>query len=146
MKKRREIFAADLFCGAGGTSEGLLMAANEMDADLTLIAINHWQVAIDTHSINHPYAKHLCTGLESVKPRELVLGGRLNVLCASPECTHHSVARGGRPMNDQSRSSAWLILHWAEQLYIESIIIENVPEFQSWGPLGANGRPMKSEG
>ena len=145
MKKRREIFAADLFCGAGGTSEGLLMAANEMDADLTLIAINHWQVAIDTHSINHPYAKHLCTGLESVKPRELVLGGRLNVLCASPECTHHSVARGGRPMNDQSRSSAWLILHWAEQLYIESIIIENVPEFQSWGPLGANGRPMKSK-
>lgn len=145
MTKRRMILAADLFCGAGGTSEGLLMAANEMNADLTLVAINHWQVAIDTHSINHPYAKHLCTGLEAVKPRDLVPGGRLNVLCASPECTHHSVARGGRPMNDQSRSSAWYILHWAESLYIDSIIVENVPEFQSWGPLAANGRPMKSK-
>lgn len=145
MAKRRKIIAADLFCGAGGTSEGLLMAANEMDADLTLIAINHWQVAIDTHSLNHPYAKHLCTGLESVNPRKLVPRGRLNVLCASPECTHHSVARGGKPVNDQSRSSAWLILHWAEALYIDSLLIENVPEFQSWGPIGANGRPLKSK-
>lgn len=145
MSQKREILAADLFCGAGGTSEGLLMAANEMNADLTLVAINHWSVAIDTHSLNHPYAKHLCTGLDQVDPRKLVPGGRLNVLCASPECTHHSVARGGKPMSDQSRSSAWHILRFAEALYIESLVIENVPEFVSWGPLGANGRPMKSK-
>lgn len=121
------------------------MAANEMAADLELIAINHWNVAIDTHSINHPYAKHLCTGLDQVDPRKLVPRGRLNVLCASPECTHHSVARGGKPMNDQSRSSAWHILRFAEALYIDSIVIENVPEFMSWAPLGANGRPLKSK-
>lgn len=145
MTKRRTIQAADLFCGAGGTSQGLLMAANEIGADLTLVAINHWDVAIDTHSVNHPYAKHLCTGLDNVDPRKLVPGGRLDVLCGSPECTHHSVARGGKPMNDQSRSSAWHILRFAEALYIDNLVIENVPEFLSWGPLGANGRPMKSK-
>jgi DNA (cytosine-5)-methyltransferase 1 len=119
------------------------MAANALNADLELIAINHWSIAIDTHKLNHPKAKHLCTGLDSVDPRKLVPGGRLKILCASPECTHHSNARGGRPMGDQSRSSAWHILRWAEALYIDSILIENVKEFQSWGPLGVNGRPIK---
>ncbi|KAA6459674.1 hypothetical protein DYQ86_16275 [Acidobacteria bacterium AB60] len=145
MKKKRQITSADLFCGAGGTSQGLLMAANEMDADLELIAINHWNVAIDTHSVNHPYAKHLCTGIDAVDPRKLVPSGRLHVLCASPECTHHSVARGGEPMNDQSRSSAWHILRFCEALYVDNVVIENVPEYISWGPLGANGRPLKSK-
>lgn len=144
--KPKTIYAADLFCGAGGTSQGLLMAANELNADLELTAINHWQVAIDTHSVNHPYAKHLCTGLDEIgDPRKLVPGGRLNVLCASPECTHHSVARGGKPMCDQSRSSAWHILRFAEAVYIDNLVIENVPEFQSWGPLGVNGRPLASK-
>ncbi len=120
------------------------MAANEIGADLSLVAVNHWQVAIDTHAVNHPYARHLCTGLDSVNPRELVPGGRLDVLCASPECTHHSVARGGRPVNDQSRASAWHVLRFCEALYVDNVIVENVPEFMSWAPLGANGRPMKS--
>lgn len=143
--KKRKILGADLFCGAGGTSQGLLMAANSIGADLELLAINHWQVAIDTHTLNHPEAKNLCTGVDIVDPLKLVPGGRLEILCASPECTHHSVARGGRPMNDQSRASAWHILRWAQVLYIDNLIIENVPEFQTWGPLGANGRPMVSK-
>lgn len=145
MSKSRKIFAADLFCGAGGTSQGMLMAANRIHADLELLAINHWRVAIDTHALNHPDAQNLCTGVDVVDPLKLVPGGRLNVLWASPECTHHSVARGGKPMNDQSRASAWHILHWAQVLYIDTLLIENVPEFQSWGPLGANGRPLKSK-
>lgn len=143
--KKRKILGADLFCGAGGTSQGLLMAANSIGAELELLAINHWQVAIDTHTLNHPEAKNLCTGVDIVDPLKLVPGGRLEILCASPECTHHSVARGGRPMNDQSRASAWHILRWAQVLYIDNLIIENVPEFQTWGPLGANGRPMVSK-
>lgn len=143
--ERSQILGMDMFCGAGGTSEGMLMAANELNADLQLIAINHWNVAIDTHSLNHPYAQHLCTGIDAVDPRKLVPGGRLQVLCASPECTHHSVARGGKPMSEQSRASGWHILRFAEALYIESIIIENVREFQSWGPIGANGRPLMSK-
>jgi len=142
---KRTIFAADLFCGAGGTSKGLLEACKVMGFDLDLVAVNHWDIAIASHTANHPYARHECASIDAVDPRKLVPGGRLNLLVAAPECTHHSNARGGRPMNDQSRSSAWLILRWAELLYIENILIENVKEFRSWGPLGANGRPLKSK-
>ena len=141
MKKR--IDAVDMFCGAGGTSSGLLAACRMMGIELNLIAINHWPVAIDTHRANHKYAQHLCTEVDEINPRKLVPSGRLHVLVASPECTHHSNARGGKPMNDQSRATAWHILRWAEALYIENILVENVKEFRSWGPLGATGRPIK---
>jgi site-specific DNA-cytosine methylase len=73
-----------------------------------------------------------------------VPGRKLGLLWASPECTHHSVARGGRPRSDQSRASAWLVLKWLSELYVERVIIENVPEFMSWGPLDNAGRPVKS--
>ena len=139
------ITAADLFCGAGGTSNGLWQACQELGAKLELFAINHWNVAISTHSANHPFATHLCTEIDNVNPRILVPSGRLNLLVASPECTHHSNARGGKPMNEQSRANAWAILRWAEALYIDSIIVENVREFRDWGPLGANGRPLRSK-
>lgn len=143
--KRRVIKAADLFCGAGGTSTGLWRACQEMNAKLELLAVNHWNVAISTHQANHAYAKHLCESLDNVDPRKVVPCGRLNLLVASPECTHHSNARGGKPMSDQSRASAWHILRWAEALYIENILIENVREFRSWGPIGSDGRPLKSK-
>jgi DNA (cytosine-5)-methyltransferase 1 len=74
-----------------------------------------------------------------------VPGGRLHLLIAGPECTHFSTARGGRPVNPQSRASAWHILKWAQELYIDTILIENVPEFRTWGPVGANGKPLKSQ-
>jgi DNA (cytosine-5)-methyltransferase 1 len=101
-------------------------------------------IAISTHSQNHPYAKHICETLDSVDPRKVVPGGRLDILWASPECTHHSRARGGKPCSDQSRASAWHVVRWAEALYIKNIIVENVQEFLSWGPLGSNGKPLKS--
>ena len=91
MKKIVE--CADLFCGAGGTSSGLLDACMDLGLQLSLVAINHWKVAIDTHSANHAYATHLCESLDSVDPRKAVPGGKLRLLVASPECTHHSVAR-----------------------------------------------------
>lgn len=139
------IKAVDLFCGAGGTSSGLIKACIAIGLDLELLAINHWDVAIKTHSENHPQVRHLCEHLDNVDPRKVVPGERLNLLVASPECTHHSIARGGKPVSDQSRASAWHIVRWAEALYIENIIIENVPEFRTWGPLGSNGRPLKSK-
>jgi DNA (cytosine-5)-methyltransferase 1 len=73
----------------------------------------------------------------------LIPGGKLTILVASPECTHHSIARGGKPRNNQSRASAWHVLHWAERLQIENILIENVKEFRSWGPLTKKGMPHK---
>lgn len=139
----RKVLGADLFAGAGGFSSGLMRAAADLGAEVDLLAINHWDVAIQTHRANHGRVRHLCTGLDNTNPRELVPGGRLHLLLAAPECIHHSRARGGRPMSDQSRASAWHVLRWAEALYIDRIVIENVQEFQSWGPLGAGGRPLQ---
>lgn len=139
-----KIRAADLFCGAGGTSEGLVQACADLGIDVELTAINHWDVAVATHSANHPKARHLCTSLDAVNPRELYKEGELDLLWASPECTHHSIARGGKPINDQSRATAWCIVRWAEALRPPIILVENVKEFLSWGPIGTNGRPMKS--
>jgi DNA (cytosine-5)-methyltransferase 1 len=140
----RIIEAADLFCGAGGTSTGLVMAAEALGLKVNLVAINHWEVAVNTHAANHPGAMHLCETIEQVDPRKIYPRGRLNLLLASPECIHHSVARGGVPCSEQSRATAWHIVRWASSIYIDTIIIENVPEFITWGPLGADGRPMKS--
>jgi DNA (cytosine-5)-methyltransferase 1 len=145
MKKGNIIYAADLFCGAGGTSSGLIRACRSLGMDVDLLAINHWDIAIKTHNRNHPGARHFCESLDNINPRVVVPGGRLDLLVASPECTHHSIARGGKPCSDQSRSTAWHILRWAEALYVDNILIENVKEFVDWGPIGANGKPMKSK-
>lgn len=139
------IYAADLFCGAGGTSTGLLHAAERLGKDVRLLAINHWNVAIETHRANHPSARHLTTGLEAVTPADVVPSRRLDLLWASPSCTHHSVARGGRPRCNQSRAQPHLILDWLDQLYVRRLMIENVPEFQNWGPLSAKGLPIKAK-
>lgn len=143
--KTHTITAADLFCGAGGSSTGLQLACQELGLNLKLLAINHWDTAIETHSSNHPDAAHLCMNVDQVDPHKAVPSGKLDLLIASPECTHHSIARGGKPINDQSRASAWLVLRWAEALDIKNILIENVPEFMSWGPIGTNGRPLKKQ-
>jgi DNA (cytosine-5)-methyltransferase 1 len=138
----KKILAADLFCGAGGTSTGLRLACEELGIPLQLVAVNHWPIAIETHSANHPEVQHVCAAVESVEPHQVVPGGHLDLLVASPECTHHSAARGGKPMSDQKRASAHLILRWAEALRIDAILIENVPEFRTWGPLNIKGRPI----
>jgi DNA (cytosine-5)-methyltransferase 1 len=139
----KTIDAADLFCGAGGTSLGFTRACYKRGLDPSLVAINHWPLAIETHSVNLDYATHYCMSLDQINPREAVPSGHLHLLMASPECTHHCVARGGRPINDQSRATAWHVIKWAQEIYIENILIENVPEFQSWGPLKLDQTPDK---
>lgn len=133
----KTIHAADLFAGAGGTSTGLLQAAEAQGLRVNLTAVNHWETAVETHSRNHPGATHLCQPIDSIDPRKAVPGGKLDLLVASPECIHHSRARGGKPMSDQSRSTAWNILNWCDALEVQSVLIENVPEFADWGPLYA---------
>lgn len=137
------IKAADLFCGAGGSSTGLMRVAESLGVDIDLTAVNHWPTAVETHAKNHPGARHVCESLDSIDPRK-VTGGSLDLLWASPECTHHSTARGGKPINDQSRSTAWCVVRWAEALRPRYVIVENVPEFQTWGPIGSNNRPLAS--
>lgn len=132
---RKIVKAADLFCGAGGSSTGLRQACEALGIKLHLIAVNHWNIAISTHKANHPDAGHLCANLDSVDPRVLVPSGKLDLLIASPECIFHSNARGGTPINDQSRASAWRIIEWLEKVEVDQVLIENVPEFRNWGPL-----------
>lgn len=140
----RVVEAADLFCGAGGTSTGLKLAARDLGLNVKLTAVNHWPLAIETHTANHADAQHFCATLSAVQPKTAIPSGKLDLLVASPECTHHSRARGGKPMNDQSRASAWQVLDWCDDLRVEHVLIENVPEFEEWGPLGSNGRPLES--
>jgi DNA (cytosine-5)-methyltransferase 1 len=139
--------AADLFCGAGGTSTGMVRAAEKRGISLGLVAVNHWKTAVETHKRNHPWARHLCADLASVEanPAKLVPGGRLNLLVASPECTHHSVARGGKPCSDQSRASAWHVMHWLELLNVQDLLLENVKEFADWGPILKRGTMIKGK-
>lgn len=141
---KKKLLVADLFCGAGGSSTGISQFCASIGRKLDLVAVNHWERAVETHAVNHPKASHFCQDLTRLKPLEAVPGGRLDLLVASPECTHHSNARGGKPKSDQSRASAWVVLEWVNALRVEQVLVENVPEFVSWGPLGRDGRPLAS--
>src|SRR5712691_726904 len=87
-----------------------------MGAELDLVAINHWDTAIATHTRNHPSARHFCINLDAANPAAIVEGGRLDLLLASPECTHFSRARGGKPVSDQRRASAYHVQRWVTSL------------------------------
>jgi len=141
----KTIRVADLFCGAGGTSTGARRAIDELGGKMQLTAVNHWTVAIETHTRMHPDATHLCADLESVRPREAVPGGVLDLLMASPTCTYHSRARGGRPVHDQQRMDPWHVVRWATELRVHRLLVENVPEMVDWGPCSiVTGRPIPS--
>lgn len=133
----RALKAADLFCGAGGTTAG----AEASGVVKCVFALNHWQVAVNTHSANFPHARHVNSRLEQCSPSEC---DKIDLLFASPECTHHSRARGGRPTSDQQRSGAWQILPWVDHHRPSFIVVENVVEFREWGPVGSDGRPLVS--
>ena len=136
---------ADLFCGAGGTSTGAVEAVQALGMAPKLTAINHWDRAIATHTANHPTSRHFCASLDALNPRDLFAEGELDLLWASPECTNHSRAKGGRPKNDQSRSTAHCVSRWAEALRPGTVLVENVPEFLEWGPIGSDGKPIQSK-
>ncbi len=149
MSRRRApddvVRAVDLFCGGGGMSTALALACEDIGRETDLCAVNHWDTAISTHKSNHPDVRHYNCTVQGVNPREVFPGERVDLLIAAPECQHFSTARGGRPMKDQKRSTVWGVINWLETLYVDSFIIENVPEFRSYGPLGADGRPLKSK-
>jgi DNA (cytosine-5)-methyltransferase 1 len=143
-QRARVLYGADLFAGAGGLSRGLAEACEQLGRRVDLLAVNHWVTAVESHTANHPWARHICARVESLDPREVIPGGRLDILAAAPECVHFSVARGGRPMDDQKRASAWDLLRWLEHLRVDNVLVENVPEFRTWGPLTTQGRPVKA--
>jgi DNA (cytosine-5)-methyltransferase 1 len=143
----KPIRGADLFCGSGGLSTGLVRACEQLfpGRPLDLVAVNHWQTAINTHQLNHPGVRHFCADLEHLKPRDAVPGGVLDILLAAPSCTYHSRARGGRPVYDQQRMDPWHVVRWCTDLRVHCLIVENVPEFVDWGPCDAHtGKPLKT--
>ena len=145
MGVRRKILVADLLCGAGGSSTGCSRALAELGLEMELVCVNHWPVAIETHRRNHPHARHYVQDISTVRPHLIVPEGYLDLLMASPTCTHHSVARGGKPTSDQQRSDPWHIITWLTELRVKRIIIENVWEFIGWGPVDRRtGRPVVS--
>jgi DNA (cytosine-5)-methyltransferase 1 len=142
---RKRFLVADLFCGAGGFSTGCRNALADLGIDMELVCVNHWGVAIDTHKANHPLARHYCEDIASVRPHIVVPEGRLDLLTASPSCTHHSVARGGKPTSDQQRSDPWHIVTWLTELDVTRVMVENVWEFTGWGPVDPKTmRPIPS--
>lgn len=143
--KPKKFLVADLLCGAGGSSTGAQRAMRKLGLEMELVCLNHWPVAIDTHQRNHPGARHYVQDIASVRPHLIVPEGYLDLLMASPTCTHHSVARGGKPTSDQQRSDPWHIITWLTELRVKRLIIENVWEFISWGPVDhRTGKPVKS--
>ena len=143
-KSRETFVVADLFCGAGGTSTGAQKAIERMGARLDLAAVNHWPVAVETHQLNHPTARHYIEDLSGADPESIIPAGWLDLLMASPECRYYSRARGGKPIHDQGRMNPWIVQRWLTALDVRCLLIENVPEFTGWGPLGQDGRPDKS--
>ena len=139
----RELNTVDLFCGAGGASTGLELALKRLKLCHRGLAINHWAVAVDTMKRNHPDIDTKQMSIEEAVPADLVPGGVVDLLWASPSCTHHSRAKGGKPRSNQLRAQPELVLTWLDQLFVRRLIIENVPEFVDWGPLTKDGKPIK---
>jgi DNA (cytosine-5)-methyltransferase 1 len=131
----REVVVVDLFAGAGGVSTGCIEAAAALKLRLKLTAVNHWDIAISTHKANYPQYEHYQADVDKLDPRKIVPGGHVVLLIGAPECTHHSRAAGGMPKNDQKRASPRYILRWLEELDVDMVLIENVEELRTWGPL-----------
>jgi DNA (cytosine-5)-methyltransferase 1 len=127
----------DSFAGGGGASTGIEMALG-VSPD---IAINHDAVALNMHEANHPKTRHLPHSIWKVDPLQVCEGRPVGLLWASPDCKHFSKAKGGKPVERSIRDLAWVVVRWAKQVSPRVIILENVEEFQTWGPLAIDGRP-----
>lgn len=141
MSRKSKEVVVDLFCGAGGESQGIHWSAEQAGVEVEMYAVNHWERAIETHSQNFPKDEVICRDIADINPSRVIPHGHVSLLWASPACTHFSVARGGKPMDEQSRVTPFTVLDWLDKLIVDRVIIENVPEFQSWGPLDADNRP-----
>jgi DNA (cytosine-5)-methyltransferase 1 len=127
----------DNFAGGGGASTGIEFAIGR-SVD---IAINHDPVAIAMHRVNHPNTEHFCESVWDVEPRKATKGRPVGLCWFSPDCKHFSKAKGGKPVEKHIRGLAWVAVRWAATVRPRVIILENVEEFKTWGPLLKNGKP-----
>ena len=130
----------DNFAGGGGASTGIELATGRV----VDIAINHDPDAILMHRTNHPHTMHYQASVWDVDPVEVCRGRPVGLAWFSPDCKHFSKAKGGKPVDKNIRGLAWIVLRWAGTVRPRVIILENVEEFQTWGPV-RRGHPVKSK-
>ena len=130
----------DNFAGGGGASTGIELATGRV----VDIAINHDPDAILMHRTNHPHTMHYQASVWDVDPVEVCRGRPVGLAWFSPDCKHFSKAKGGKPVDKNIRGLAWIVLRWAGTVRPRVIILENVEEFRTWGPV-RRGRPVKSK-
>lgn len=127
----------DQFAGGGGASLGIELALGRSPD----IAINHDPEAIALHTANHPTTQHHCEDVFKIDPLAVCAGRPVGLMWLSPDCKHFSKAKGGKPVEKKIRGLAWLAVKWARTVQPRVIILENVEEFQDWGPLTAENMP-----
>lgn len=130
----------DEFCGGGGASTGMELATGVPVA----VAVNHDPDAILMHQTNHPHTGHLQASVWDVDPVEACQGYPVGLSWFSPDCKHFSKAKGAALVDRNIRGLAWIVLRWAGTVRPRVIILENVEEFRTWGPV-RKGRPVKSK-
>jgi DNA (cytosine-5)-methyltransferase 1 len=126
----------DSFAGGGGASEGIRRALGRSPD----IAINHDKEAIALHEANHPDCEHYAEDIWKVDPAEACKGRPVGLMWLSPDCKDFSKAKGGKPVSKKIRGLAWVAVRWAKAKRPRIIVLENVEEFQGWGPLLKNGK------
>ncbi|TQI72858.1 DNA (cytosine-5)-methyltransferase 1 [Bosea sp. AK1] len=131
----------DSFAGGGGASLGIEWALGRGPD----FAVNHDADALLMHARNHPQTIHLQENIWKVDPHAVSKGKPVFLLWASPDCRHHSKAKGGKPVSRSVRGLADVILLWAQEVKPQIILLENVEEFRDWGPLGEDGMPIKAK-
>lgn len=133
-----EEIIVDNFAGGGGASTGIELATGRV----VDIAVNHDPDAILMHRTNHPHTTHYQASVWDVDPVEVCGGRPVGLAWFSPDCKHFSKAKGGKPVDKNIRGLAWIVLRWAGTVRPRVIILENVEEFQTWGPV-RKGKPVK---
>lgn len=131
----------DNFAGGGGASTGIEIATG-YSVD---IAINHDPEAIRMHKVNHPNTKHYCENVWAVDPVKACEGHPVALAWFSPDCKHFSKAKGGKPKDKNIRGLAWVACRWAAMVRPRVIMLENVEEFKTWGPLNRGHHPIKAK-
>lgn len=139
-KKWPDEIIVDNFAGGGGASTGIELATGLVVG----IAINHDPDAILMHRTNHPHTTHYQASVWDVDPVEVCRGRPVGLAWFSPDCKHFSKAKGGKPVDKNIRGLAWIVLRWAGTVRPRVIILENVEEFQTWGPV-RRGHPIKAK-
>ncbi len=140
MTQTHDALIIDGFAGGGGASAGIEMALGRSPD----YAINHDPAALAMHEANHPETVHLVANVWQVSLRELIGQRKIGMIWISPDCRHHSKAKGGAPVSESVRGLAWVLMRWLKELrpaqYPDHVYLENVEEFRKWGPTIDDGK------